>query len=151
MEAVAGQPAQPTLVQKALAWLPVVLWLAVVLMFSSGGFSAESSSRWIGPLLHALGLTPDQIAIAHYWLRKGAHFVEYAGLGFLAFRAAVLSFEGRGAAAVALGLALAVAAVDEGHQATLTSRTGSARDVALDLAGAACGVALRRLLGLRLR
>lgn len=151
MEAVVGEPAEPTLGQKALAWLPVAVWLGVVLLFSTGGFSADASSRFIGPLLRALGLPPDWIAIAHFWIRKSAHFLEYAGLGFLAFRAALLSFETRRAAALALGLALAGAVIDEGHQATLTSRTGSARDVAIDLAGAAFGVAVRRVLILRLR
>jgi VanZ family protein len=151
LEAVAGEPAEPTFGRKALAWLPVVAWLGVVLLFSTGGFSADTSSRFIGPLLRALGLAPEQIAVVHFWTRKGAHFVEYAALGFLAFRAARLSYAPRGAAALALGVALAVAAVDEGHQATLASRTGSARDVAIDLAGAAFGVAVRRVLFPRLR
>jgi VanZ family protein len=151
VEAVAGEAAEPTYGQKARAWLPVAAWMGVVLLFSTGGFSADTSSRFIGPLLRALGFPPDLIPVLHFWIRKSAHFVEYAGLGFLAFRAARLSWAARGAAAVALGLALGLAAVDEGHQATLASRTGSARDVAIDLAGAAFGVALRRVLFLRLR
>jgi VanZ family protein len=151
LEAVGSGREEPTIGRKLLAWLPVAGWVAVVLLFSTGGFSAETSSGWIVPLLRALGLPPEQTPFAHFWIRKAAHFFEYAGLGFLAFRAALLSFERRGAATVALGLALAVAAVDEGHQSTLASRTGSVRDVAIDLAGAAFGVAVRRVLALRLR
>ena len=38
---------------------------------------------------------------------------------------------------LALGVCLAMALMDEGHQALFASRTSSLRDVALDLSGAA--------------
>jgi len=33
------------------AWLPVLLWTAVVLWFSADGFSAARTSRYIDPVL----------------------------------------------------------------------------------------------------
>jgi VanZ family protein len=140
--------------RRAAAWLPVVLWLALIVWFSQGSFSADWSLRGMGPLARFLGLTPEQRVLAHLFIRKGAHVVEYAVLAFLAYRAASLSLPAlslRAAAGVALGVALTVATTDEWHQSYLTTRTGKPRDVALDLAGAGLGLAAWRLLAPRLR
>jgi VanZ family protein len=139
--------------RRAAAWLPVLVWLFVVMGFSQGTFSAAWSMQGIGPLVRVLGLTPEQAAMVHFFIRKGAHVLEYAVLGLLAFRAATLSLPARpvAAAAIALGIALAMAAVDEWHQAYEPTRTGTPRDVALDLAGACGGVAVWRRWKLGLR
>lgn len=129
----------------ALAWLWVALWLTVILQFSSGAFSAEWSRRGIGPLILILGLTREQADLVHFFIRKGAHVLEYAVLGFLAFRAAGLSLALPRAAACAFLLCSLVATVDEVHQASEPTRTGKAGDVALDLTGAALGLTLRQL------
>jgi hypothetical protein len=53
------------------------------------------------------------------------------------------AFAPRGAAGwLAFGLSLATAVLDEAHQATTVSRTGSIADVLLDTAGAAAALAL---------
>jgi VanZ family protein len=127
-----------------LAWLWVGVWMLVVLRFSQGDVSADWS-RWnLESLIRILGLTPQQAEIAHFWIRKGAHVVEYAVLSFLSFRAAALSLSAARAAACAMLLCLTVATLDEAHQATLRTRTGTPWDVALDVAGAALGVAIRQ-------
>lgn len=127
------------------AWLWVALWLLVVLRFSQGDVSAEWSFWSLEPLMRFLGLSPQQAALAHFFIRKTAHVVEYAGLGFLSFRAARLSLAGGPAAAAALLLCLAMAGLDEANQARLATRTGSPWDVSLDLAGGVLGVAVRQL------
>ena len=139
--------------RRAAAWLPVLVWLFVVMGFSQGTFSAAWSIQGIGPLVRVLGLTPEQAAMVHFFIRKGAHVFEYAVLGLLAFRAATLSLPALPvpAVAIALGIALAMAAVDEWHQAYEPTRTGTTRDVALDFAGACCGVAVWRRWKLGLR
>jgi VanZ family protein len=126
-----------------LAWGWVGLWLLVILRGSQGDLSAEWSLWSLEPFIRFLGLTPQQAELAHYSLRKGAHLVEYAVLGFLALRAAGLSLPPARAAACALLLCGAVAGADEAHQATLATRTGSPADVGIDLAGAALGLAIR--------
>jgi len=141
----------------ALAWLWVVAWVAVVQTFASGAFSASETSRFIGPLLHWLFPDADaeSVASVHFAIRKAAHFSEYAVLALLALRAFGVSF-GRPLAwlaAASLGLALAVAVVDESRQAALENRTGALSDVALDISGAATALllagAVRRYRGAR--
>jgi VanZ family protein len=135
----------------AIAWLWVGLWLLVVLQFSQGAFSAEWSRRGIGPLILILGLTREQADLVHFFIRKGAHVLEYAVLAFLAFRATGLSLERGRAAACAFLLCAAVASLDEANQATKATRSGTPRDVALDLAGAALGLVVRQQVDSALR
>jgi VanZ family protein len=77
------------------------------------------------------------LEVVNFAVRKLAHFVEYAILAALTWRAdrRVL---------VALGVALAVAVVDETQQAFTMFRTGSPFDVLLDCAGAATALAFLR-------
>jgi VanZ family protein len=75
-------------------------------------------------------------------LRALIHLVEYGVLGLLAHRALRAPGRGRLAAlGLALGLCLAVAGADESIQATQPNRTGSPRDVVLNLLGSSLGVA----------
>jgi len=103
-------------------WLPVLVWAAVILAFSS-----------IPGLSSGLG-TWDTI------LRKGAHVTEYAVLGGLLYRAL-------GGEPLALAAGIAYAATDELHQHFVRGRHASPVDVAID----AVGVAVGMLLWLRLR
>ena len=137
-----GTPVAPGAL--ALAWLWVGLWLLVVLRASQGDLSADWSRANLEALIRLLGFDIEHVAFAHLLLRKAAHVVEYAVLGFLSFRAAALSFATPRAVGCALLLCAAVAAADEAHQATLPTRTGTPRDVVFDLAGAVLGLAVRR-------
>jgi VanZ family protein len=128
--------------RRVRAWAPVVIWVGVVLVLSQGAFSASTTSRFLRPLLLALGLSPEAALTAHFFIRKTAHVLEYATLAFLTARAAILSVRAPAAAAVAAALAVGVAAIDEGNQARETTRTGTSRDVALDASGALLGVAV---------
>jgi VanZ family protein len=99
-----------------------------------------------GKLLHWLlpNLSPAHFELIHFYLRKGlGHVGDYGFLYFLWFRAfrGGLGYRGGRAFLWSLGLCLAVALLDEGHQTLLASRTGSLRDVGLDLAGSS-GAAL---------
>ena len=132
--------------ETALAWLSVVAWVAVIQTFASGSFSANETSRFIGPLLRWLfpGADAESVAAVHFSIRKAAHFVEYAILALLALRA-FRSSSSRPLAwlvAASLALAFAVAIVDESRQAAAAERTGALSDVALDMGGAATALAL---------
>jgi VanZ family protein len=128
----------------AAAWLAVALWTGVILFLSGEGFSARTTSGVLAGLAAWLlpGASPEALAALHFLVRKSAHVVAYGVLGALAFRA--LRHSATAGRSVALGLALvgAVAVADESHQARLPNRTGSARDVALDLSGGALGISL---------
>jgi VanZ family protein len=103
-------------------WLPVLVWAAVIFVFSS-----------IPSLSSGLG-TWDTI------LRKVAHVTEYAVLGGLLYRAL-------GREPLALAAGIAYAATDELHQHFVRGRHASPVDLAID----ALGVAVGMLLWLRLR
>lgn len=128
------------------AWAVVVIWTLLISAFSSDAFSADSTSRFIRPLLRWLfpDALPEILDRLHAAVRQGAHAFEYGVLALLSFRALRLSADsspGR-TFALALLLVLAVASADETHQALSPARTGSPWDVALDLAGGALALAL---------
>lgn len=125
---------------RVLDALAPLLWAAVILTLSFDLGSSAETSRLLVPVLHWLmpGASADQIAALHALVRKGAHVTEYAVLAALTFRAATRGLAwGRGPGALlAVVAALAVAALDEGHQRLVLSRTASAWDVGLDTASA---------------
>lgn len=137
-------PGVPPLRRVLPLWLPVVVWLAVILSFSSDAASAQSTSRFLGPLIAWLFPHWDEPAraAAHLLIRKTAHVAEYALLAALLLRAL------RGTQCVernhwrwslafaALAGCLAVACLDEFLQSRSATRTGSVWDVALDVGGA---------------
>ena len=124
-----------------LSWLPPLVWMAVILVFSSDAFSGAQTGGVLAPLLRWLvpSITGAQIEIVHALIRKTAHFTEYGILAGLWLRTLVRKrvLALPAAAWVAFALTVAWACVDELHQSTVASRTGSAVDVAIDTAGAA--------------
>ena len=97
------------------AWLPVVLWAAVIFAFSSVPSLGTDLGTW------------DLI------LRKCAHLTEYAILGALLARAT----RSPGLALLLGGL---YAVTDEVHQTFVEGRVGAPLDVAIDTIGALVGV-----------
>ena len=110
-------PAVPARRSTLGAWLPVIVWAAVIFAFSS----VPSLSTQLG--------TWDTI------LRKLAHLAEYAILGALLCRA--LRRPG-----LAILAAILYAVSDEIHQTFVEGRVGAPLDVGIDALGAAVGVLL---------
>lgn len=131
-----------------VAWLPVLAWMALIVLLSGDRFGDATTANWLAriPLLRALGVSPAAIATANLIVRKCAHFVEYAVLGVLLMRAVHATWPAlRPAQLVTVSLTVAVlyAGADELRQYTTTvTRTGKPRDVLLDAAGALTGAAL---------
>ena len=128
-------------------WLPLLIWLGVIFIGSTGVLSAEQTSRFLVPFLRWLD---PQISIAtilsiHFALRKLGHFIEYGILAVLLWRALRGTLRSTRAIPIAL-LVLFVSAVyaasDEFHQSFIPSRTASPNDVMLDLCGALVAVAI---------
>jgi len=138
-------------------WWPVVFWL-IVLRLESTDFA--SSSNTFG-LLHRIttaifGQVDPQVLLAlNGVLRKSGHFIGYAILSLLVFRALKYTHQDRlrlvlqrrwgiffrdlwrlDWALIAVLFTFTAAALDELHQATIPSRTGRWQDVALDTVGA---------------
>ena len=133
-------------------WLPFVCWSAVLLIASSSWLSAGHSGGLLASLFSLAGvhLAPEQLQRINFVLRKLGHLTAYGIEGALAWRALATP---RFRVVRALALALLVAVLDETHQSSVPSRTGSPVDVVIDGAGAAIAIALvrtaRRRSGLR--
>lgn len=130
----------------AILWGLAAAWTAVILWAGSDSYSAAKTSRFLLPFVR--WLMPDA-GFHEQWqvlvfLRKAAHVVEYGLLAWLAW-AALFSTWRRAllrAAGLALVWVVAVAAIDEIRQGYVESRTGSAWDVGLDVAGGVLALAL---------
>jgi len=123
-----------------VAWGLVLGWAAVIWMLGSDPFSASSTSpgllEWLGWLFSDLDTRSKYRLLA--MIRKSAHFIEYAILAILAFRAALLSAPRNPmttAIWVTLFVVASLAGADEFRQAFSPVRTGSPRDVLIDLSG----------------
>jgi VanZ family protein len=139
------------------AWIPALLWLAVIAFESTPLMSAENT----GHLLLAIArffnphITFAQLLLLNEVGRKIGHCIGYGILSLLMLRAwwatltlprsatrlpswmaMVTSWSAR-AAVLALLSAAAVAGLDEWHQTFVPGRTGTIRDVALDTTAAA--------------
>jgi VanZ family protein len=123
-----------------MAYVPLFLWIGVIFFLSSGQGSMSETSRIIRPILEFLfpTVSEETLQIYHGYVRKFAHFTEYAVLAFLAVRAFSHSskyFLRRYRFVFAFGLVLVIASIDEFNQSFEASRTGSALDVLLDISG----------------
>ena len=116
-------------------YLPLVAWLAFISYASSDEFSADNTSRIIGPLILWLfpRTTPETLAVIHFITRKVAHFTEYAILGFLAARAFRPSTQRW--FLISICLVVVYALIDEYHQSFVPSRTASVFDSLIDMSG----------------
>ena len=140
------------------AWVPVLLWLAVIAWESTPLAGSDNTGAFLFPIVKFFDpqISLAQFPIVHGLLRKLGHFIGYAVLSVLmlrawwttlmlprwakqapSLRAMVRSWRAR-AAALALASTVGVAALDEWHQTMLPGRTGTIRDVALDAMAAAC-------------
>jgi VanZ family protein len=146
---------------RARAWRygPLLVWVGVIFFASTGNLSASNTSRIVRPLLLWLypTITEAELLRAHFFVRKTAHFTEYAVLALLASRAALTS--SRAALknywpVFALAVVTAVALLDEYNQSFNPTRTGTIYDSAIDFAGglfAVCALAAWRVLRARRR
>jgi len=125
---------------RIIRYAPLLLWLGVIFFLSSPEGSFAQTSRIIGPLLNFFfpNMPEATKLLVHGYVRKTAHFTEYAVLAFLAVRA----FSGstsfmlqKWRYILPLILVAVVASLDEFNQSFEASRTSSVWDVMLDISG----------------
>ncbi len=123
-----------------MLYAPLLIWIGVIFLLSSGQGASTRTSLIIRPLLEFLfpDATFETIAFYHGLIRKFAHFTEYAVLGFLACRAFASASQAnlrKFFYLAAIVLIFAVAASDEFNQSFNPERTGSPLDVLIDVSG----------------
>ena len=127
-------------------WLPVAAWMLLIFAASTDLMSAKNTSGFISQILRWWDpeISLESIRAVQFGVRKAAHVTEYAILAGLLLRALHAGWRAVRLrhALIALGVAAAYAALDEYHQSFVASRTGSPRDVLIDMSGALVGVAI---------
>lgn len=139
-------------VVKMIFWSLSIIWMGFIFCMSaqtgdeSAGMSSPATDFVIKIFIPDYeDKTPDEQAnikhIAELIIRKGAHFTEYAVLGFLVYlvvRMYILKISVRFIASWLFSVLYA--AGDEFHQSFVDGRSPQAKDVCIDSAGAFAGV-----------
>ena len=125
----------------ALRFLPPLAWSVLIAWFSSARWHGGATTPLFEPWLRGLlpWATPEQIAGAHWLLRKTGHVVEYAVLALL-WRRALAGPDAPGPWRWPLALAALTAGLDETHQAFTPTCEGRIADVLLDSGAAAAAL-----------
>jgi len=136
-------------VTTALRFLPPIAWSVLIAWFSGAGWHGGATTPLFEAWLRALlpWAAPEQIAGAHWLLRKTGHVVEYAVLALL-WRRALAGPDAPAPWRWPLALAVLTAGLDEVHQAITPTREGRVADVLLDGSAAAAAL-LAATLGAR--
>lgn len=132
---------------RIIRYAPLILWLVVIFVNSSSAGAMSNTSRIIRPLLEWLFPLADAAAldVYHGYIRKLAHFAEYAVLAFFASRAFWLSSQTilrKFWFVWAFLFVVLVASADEFNQSFNNQRTGSLYDVLIDITGGLFAVAV---------
>ncbi len=135
-----------------MPWVPVMVWLGVLCAESSRYGSTDNTATYFRKLWIALLGPPNEalFAVVHHDIRKSLHFLAYAFLSILIFRALRNAWRNQQAiairtreyywqlrwAVIAMAGTLAAAVADEIHQTFIPGRTGVWQDVVIDCSGA---------------
>ena len=131
-------------------YAPLIIWMLVIFIASTGELSASNTSRILRPLLIWLfpDISEETLQRTHFFVRKAAHFTEYGVLAIFAARAFLTSSHEmlrRAWFFIALLLIVLYSLSDEFHQSFVASRTGSIYDSFIDMAGGLTALALYAL------
>lgn len=104
------------------AWLPTLVWLVVIFLFSNHPTISTSVVNW-----------------QDFIIKKAAHFIEYFILSFLVFRSLNRTTRLAKSKIVIVSLLFSIlyALTDEYHQSFIPGRDPHIRDVFIDTFGAA--------------
>jgi VanZ family protein len=126
-------------------WLPLVLWLVVIFIFSTDYFSAARTASVIVSILHFLfpSRPLHQLEVWHAVIRKIGHVTEYFLLAIFTYRTMKLEqLDWAQARVRTMGFVLFAASFDELHQVFTLFRTPSPFDVGYDCLGAVWALSL---------
>jgi VanZ family protein len=123
---------------KKFKWLLVVVWMAVIFIFSSQpGDVSDENSKFVIYIFNILGIDLNSFlgTLANFAVRKLAHFTEYFILYMLMYNALIESFNFRKALIYSVIGVFLYASSDEFHQSFVPERGPSFKDVLIDTSG----------------
>jgi len=126
-------------------WMPLILWLVVIFIFSTDAFASSETSRVITPALQLLfpWFSNYQLEFWHAVLRKLSHIAEYFVLAVLTYRVLrQYKSDLTQAKLRTLSFAVFAGAFDELHQRFTLFRTASPVDIGYDCLGAVVALLL---------
>lgn len=135
--------------RKISTWLPVILWMLIIFIFSAQ--PASTSSKMSGSVMQfvisIIDVTPIPEILGenllHTLVRKTAHFSIYLVLGALVLRAG--NREGWSRKYIyTFAICLLYAMTDEFHQLFIPGRSGQIEDVLIDSSGSCLGIFLMK-------
>lgn len=124
--------------KKIIRWLPVIIWMIVIFIFSSqNGSESGNNNRFVIEFLRHIGLNLDKIlgSNSDFYVRKLAHMTEYFILFMFIYRALNKDFNFNKSAAFSIIIVFLYASSDEYHQSFVPGRGPSFRDVLIDTCG----------------
>lgn len=131
--------------KKILSFVPAIFLMLLIFGFSSqsgeqsGGLSAAVTQLIAHRILH-LRITPDEMALFEFIVRKAAHFSEYFLLAVsLTFAFRVNGLRGKKSFLIIALWCFLYACTDEYHQSFVGGRSPQLRDVMIDTCGGVCG------------
>lgn len=122
-----------------LSWALVIG--IMIFIFSMSSANGEESSQMSNSLLLKIAELTG-IEIPSHFIRKAAHFCEFALLSFLLTNAVFATFNNKKASFFAFPCACLYAVTDELHQLFSDGRACSVKDMLIDSAGALLGAVL---------
>lgn len=137
---------------KRTRWLLVIVWMAVIFVFSSQpGDASEETSQFAIYIFNLLGLDLYGFfgTLAQFIVRKCAHFTVYLVLYMLLFNALRESFSFKKALWLSMLAAFLYACSDEFHQSFVPGRGPAFKDVMIDSTGALVGLTIIYIKNLR--
>lgn len=129
--------------KKLLKWLPILIWMVVIFVFSSqNGNQSGNNNRLVIDLLKHIGINLDKIlgGNSNFYVRKASHMTEYFILFMLVYRAINEKCTLIKGLILSLLFVFLYASSDEFHQSFVPGRSSSFRDVMIDTCGG--GIAL---------
>lgn len=130
-------------------WLPPLVWMALIYLFSTSAFSEEDTASLLLPILRTLfpEVSPENLSKIHFFIRKMSHFIEFAILSLLWLRTLRGEWEGRiyPLFLIAFLLSTIYAVLDEFHQSFVNVRTASYLDILIDSLGAASSLLVLKM------
>lgn len=126
-----------------LSWVFVAAVMIFIFLMSSA--NGETSSAMSNSLLMRI-IELTGLDISSHFIRKAAHFSEFAALSFLLSNAVFATFNTKKAPVVAFPLACVYAVTDELHQLFSDGRACSVKDMLIDSSGALLGAIIFSLI-----